>query len=55
MIRKSHWLQDHMEPAIANSKELNQAPKNPAAMLVSDNNDIITATAGNDRLSLLQS
>ena len=40
-----------MEPAIAESKELNQALKNPTTMLVSDDNSI-AITAGNDRSSL---
>ena len=42
-----------MEPAIVESKELNQAPKNPITMLVSDNDNIITTTTGNDKASLL--
>ena len=37
-----------MEPAIVESKELNQAPKNPTPMLVSDDDDSISLTAGND-------
>ena len=41
-----------MEPAIVESKELNQAPKNPTPMLVSDNSDSITFTTGNDRVLL---
>ena len=50
MIRKLHQLQDHMEPTITESKELNQAPKHPT-MLVSDDSDIVTA--GNNKLLLL--
>ena len=42
-----------MEPAIVESKELNQTPRNPISMLVSDNNNVITTTSGNDKTLLL--
>ena len=42
-----------MEPAITESKELNQAHKNTTTMLVSENDDTVTVTAGNDRSSLI--
>ena len=41
-----------MEPAMAESKELNQAPKKPTTMLVSDDNDSIDMTSGNYRTLL---
>ena len=42
-----------MEHAIAKSKELNHAPKNPTSMLVSDDNNIVTTTSGNNKTLLL--
>ena len=36
---------------ISQSKELNQAPKNPTPLLISDVDDSIALTAGNNRLS----
>ena len=42
-----------MEPAVAENKELNQAPKKPTSMLVSDDDDIIAPTSGNDKILLL--
>ena len=45
-------MQDQQEPAIAESKELNKASKSPTPILVSDDNDSITLTSRNNRLSL---
>ena len=42
-----------MEPAIAKSKELNQVPKIPTSVLVSNNDDVATTTSGNDKILLL--
>ena len=42
-----------MEPAIAESKELNQTPSKPLSMLVSDNDIVIATNSGNDKTSLL--
>ena len=53
MIRRLHQLQDHLEPAIAESKVLNQVLKNPMSMLVSDNNDVVATSSGNNKTSLL--
>ena len=53
MIMKSHQLQNLMEPAVVESKELNQTPKNPMFMLVSYENDNITTTSGNNKKLLI--
>ena len=53
MIRRLCQLQDCLEPAITESKELNQAPKNPTSVLVSGNNDVIATSSGNDKTSLI--
>ena len=42
-----------MEPAIAESKQLNQTPIRPLSMLVSDNNNVAITNAGNDNKLLL--
>ena len=42
-----------MEPARAESKQLNQTPMRPLSMLVSDDNDVAVTSAGNDNKSLL--
>ena len=51
--RRSCRLQDLMEPAITESKELNQMPMRPLSIVVSDNNDVIATNAGNDKTLLL--
>ena len=47
------WLQDHLEPVIAESKELNQASKNPTSMFVSGDDGVIATISGNDKALLL--
>ena len=42
-----------MEPAIAESKELNQTPVNQSSILVSGNNNIIATNSGSNKTSLL--
>ena len=42
-----------MEPAIVESKELNQTPNNPMFMLGSDDDDVVTTTSGNDKTLLI--
>ena len=51
--RRLRRLQDHMEPAITESKELNQIPTRPLSVVVSDNDDVVATNAGNDKTSLL--
>ena len=53
VTRRSHRLQDRMEPAITESKELNQIPMRPLSVVVSDNNDVVTTNAGNNKTLLL--
>ena len=42
-----------MEPAITESKELNQILTRPLAIVVFDNDDVVATNAGNDKTSLL--
>ena len=46
-------MQDCEELAVVESKELNQTPKNPMFMLVSDDNIIIATTSGNNKTLLI--
>ena len=53
VTRRPRWLQDHMEPAIAESKELNQTPLKPLSLWVSDDDGVVTTNSGNDKTLLL--
>ena len=53
VIIKLHRLQDHIEPAIHESRELNRAPINPAYTQGSDDDVDVTTYSSNDKSSLL--
>ena len=51
--RRSRQLQDHTEPAVTESKELNQIPTRPLSVVVSDNDNVVATNTGNDKTLLL--